>query len=64
MSKTQKVYADPSAQIERIKVEGQDFVLMREKIYFDMLKKIESLDSALDLQRSESEANQIGRAHV
>lgn len=57
MSKTQKVYADPNAQIERIKVEGQDFVLMREKIYFDMLKKIESLDSALDLQRSESEAN-------
>lgn len=57
MSKTQKVYADPNAQIERIKVEGQNFVLMREKIYFDMLKKIESLDSALDLQRSESEAN-------
>ena len=57
MSKTQKVYADPNAQIERIKVEGQDFVLMREKIYFDLLQKIESLDSALDLQRSESEAN-------
>lgn len=57
MSKTQKVFADPNAQIERIKVEGQDFVLMREKVYFDMLKKIESLDSALDLQHSESEAH-------
>lgn len=57
MSKTQKAFADPSAQIERIKVEGQDFVLMREKIYFDLLQKIESLDSALDLQRSESDAN-------
>ncbi|MGH7838459.1 MAG: helix-turn-helix transcriptional regulator [Candidatus Binataceae bacterium] len=57
MSKTQKVFADPSAQIERIKIEGRDFVLMREKIYFDLLQKIESLDSALDLQRSESEAN-------
>lgn len=57
MSKAQKVFADPGAQIERLKVEGRDFVLMREKTYFDLLRKIESLDSALDLQRSESEAN-------
>lgn len=54
---TPKIYADPERQIERLKIEGNDYVLMREEIYQQMLEEIESLDSALDLQRAQAEAN-------
>jgi DNA-binding XRE family transcriptional regulator len=50
-------FADAAQQIERLQVEGRDYVLMRSEIYEKMLLEIESLDSALELQRAQTDAN-------
>ncbi len=50
-------YLDPGQQIERLKIEGRDYVLMRVEIFQQMLQEIESLDSALELQRAQTDAN-------
>lgn len=52
-----KIYTDPGQQIERIQIEGRDYILMREPVYHRMLLEIESLDSALDLQRAQADAS-------
>jgi DNA-binding XRE family transcriptional regulator len=52
-----KEFADPEKKIERLQVEGRDYVLMRAEVYEELLREIEELDSALDLQRSQAEAN-------
>lgn len=53
----QKVFLDANQQIERLKVKGEDYVLMPEETYRQMLEEIESLDSALDLERAQAKAN-------
>lgn len=50
-------YLDPAQQIERLQIEGRDYVLMRDEVYRQMLHEIESLDSALELQRAQTGAN-------
>jgi DNA-binding XRE family transcriptional regulator len=50
-------YLDPGQQIERLQIEGRDYVLMRDEVYRQMLHEIESLDSALELQRAQTTAN-------
>jgi len=50
-------YLDPAQQIERMQIEGRDYVLMRDEVYRQMLHEIESLDSALELQRAQTDAN-------
>jgi DNA-binding transcriptional regulator YiaG len=56
MSDTPKTFLDPENRIERIQIEGRNYVLMQEPVYHKLLLEIESLDSALDLQRSQTEA--------
>jgi DNA-binding transcriptional regulator YiaG len=52
-----KNYLDANQQIERIQIEGRDYVLMREPVFRKMLEEIEGLDSALDVQRAQGDAN-------
>jgi DNA-binding XRE family transcriptional regulator len=52
-----KEFADPEHKVERLRIEGRDFVLMRSEVYEQLLREIEELDSALDLQRSQATAN-------
>jgi DNA-binding XRE family transcriptional regulator len=54
---TLRDFLDPAQQIERLKIEGRDYVLMRVEIFQQMLQEIESLDSALELQRAQTDAN-------
>lgn len=50
-------FLDPAQQIERLQIEGRDYVLMRVEVFQQMLHEIESLDSALELQRAQTHAN-------
>ncbi len=54
---TRREFLDPAQQIERLQIEGRDYVLMRDDVYRQMLDEIESLDSALELQRAQTDAN-------
>ena len=56
-AESHREYLDPGQQIERLRIEGRDYVMMRAEVYEKMLQEIESLDSALDLQRTQSNAN-------
>jgi DNA-binding XRE family transcriptional regulator len=54
---TARDFLDPAQQTERLQIEGRDYVLMRVEIFQQMLQEIESLDSALELQRAQTDAN-------
>jgi DNA-binding XRE family transcriptional regulator len=54
---TRREYLDPAQQIERLQIEGRDYVLMRDEVYRQILHEIESLDSALELERAQTDAN-------
>jgi DNA-binding XRE family transcriptional regulator len=54
---TPRDFLDPAQRIERLQIEGRDYVLMRVEIFQQMLQEIESLDSALELQRAQTDAN-------
>lgn len=54
---TPRDFLDPAQQIERLQIEGRDYVLMRVEIFQQMLQEIESLDSALELRRAQTDAN-------
>jgi DNA-binding XRE family transcriptional regulator len=55
--KDPKDFLDPGKRISRVDVGGVDYVLMPEETYQQMLEEIESLDSALDLERAQARAN-------
>jgi DNA-binding XRE family transcriptional regulator len=54
---TARDFLDPAQQIERLQIEGRDYVLMRAEIFRQMIQEIELLDSALELQRAQTDAN-------
>lgn|SRR5690242_11709002 len=49
---------DPESAAQRIEIEGVPYVLVREKVYENILEQIESLDAALDAQRNRTSATQ------
>ncbi len=56
MSDISKTFLDAQKRIERIKIEGRNYVLMQEPVFQELLLEIESLDSALDIVKSQAEA--------
>lgn len=57
MRETTKAFLDPGEKIQQVTIDGEECVLMRAEAYHNLLQEIESLDSALDLQRAQADAN-------
>jgi DNA-binding transcriptional regulator YiaG len=57
MRETVKAFLDPGEKIQQVTIDGEDCVLMRAEAYHHLLQEIESLDSALDLERAQADAN-------